>query len=170
MSNSILEQLSSTYSSTEFNDIIINNADKFRELIEIALDNHVPASWRATFICHHQTTKNDPLLLPYLPQIIDAIPSKKDGHQRELLRLTLKMDVDEDLEGKLFDTCVTIWESVEKSPSVRMIAFKVIAKVASKYPEMKSEISFLTQDHYMESLSPGIKRSMLREAKKIMDL
>tara|TARA_R110002050_G_scaffold300722_2_gene471891 strand:- start:32120 stop:32629 length:510 start_codon:yes stop_codon:yes gene_type:complete len=167
LSNSLLAQLSTTYSSSKFKDIITKDANKFGDLIKIALENHAPASWRAAYICNHQTIANDPLLLPYLAQIIAEIPTKKDGHQRELLRLALKMDVNENLEGKLFDTSVTIWESVEKSPSARMIAFKVIVKIASKYPEMKSEVAFLTQDHYLDSLSPGIRRSMLREANKL---
>jgi len=167
MSETILEMLSARYSSTKFETIVNQGEGIFNEIMELALQNHIPASWRAAFICHHQTSPNDPLLLPFLSRIIDAIPSKKDGHQRELLRLLLKMDINEDLEGKLFDVCVTIWESVEKSPSVRIIAFRIIVRIGLKHPEMKNEISFLTQSHYIESLSPGIKRSLEKEIEKM---
>ena len=160
MSQPILEVLSARYSSTKFESIISREENPFNELMELALQNHAPASWRATFICHHKTSSNDPLLEPYIERIVSAIPSKKDGHQRELLRLLLKMDITEELEGKLSDICVTIWEAVEKSSSARILAFRVIAQITAKYPEMKNEMEFLTQSQYTETLSPGIKRSL----------
>ena len=162
MSKLILEVLSERYSSTKFESIISQEENPFDELMEIALQNHTPASWRATFICHHKTSTYDPLLAPYIERIVVALPTKKDGHQRELMRLLLKSEINEELEGKLFDSCVTIWEAVEKSPSVRILAFRIIAQIARKYPEMKNEIQFLTENQYIETLSPGIKRSIIK--------
>jgi hypothetical protein len=43
---------------------------------------------------------------------------------------------------------------------VRITALKFILKVANKHPDLLEEIVFLTQDHYLESLSPGVKRSI----------
>ena len=37
-----------------------------------------------------------------------------------------------------------------------------IIKIALKYPDLIKEIEFLTQDHYLENLSPGIKNSAKR--------
>ena len=69
------------------------------------------------------------------------------------------MELDEKYEGILFDICMNVWEQIDKSPSVRVNALKMIVKIANKHPELKQEIDFLTQDHFWESLSPGAKHS-----------
>ena len=94
--------------------------------------------------------KEDLLIKLHEPEILEVLPHKEAGHQRELLKLLEKIDIDEEYEGVLFDQCVSIWESIEKAPSVRVVAFRVIAKIAANYPEMKNEIRFLNQDHYVE--------------------
>ncbi|MFC2103688.1 hypothetical protein ACFLSS_04585, partial [Bacteroidota bacterium] len=92
--------------------------------------------------------------------------TKDDGHQRELLKILLLMELDEEYEGILFDVSMNLWESINKKPSVRFTAFKFIVKTAKKYPEIAKEISFLTQNHYLESLSPGVKHSISRMIKE----
>lgn len=71
------------------------------------------------------------------------------------------MDLDEKYESVLFDMCMNIWEQINKAPSVRINALKLIIKIANKHPELKHEISFLAQDHYLKSLSPGARHSAL---------
>jgi hypothetical protein len=75
------------------------------------------------------------------------------------------MKVDEKYEGLLFDTCFGIWEQINKATSVRINALKLIVKIANKHPELKQEVSFLAQDYYTESFSPGARQSV----KKIMN-
>ena len=72
------------------------------------------------------------------------------------------MELDEKYEGVLFDICMDIWEQISKAPSVRINALRLIIKIADKHPELRQEISFLTQDHYLESLSPGARHSALK--------
>lgn len=158
--DSIETVLASRFSKEKFLSYLANNPDKMEETFQLAFQSKAPVSWRAAWVLNHATQKNDTQIAAHQSQIIHILPSKEDGHQRELLKLLEKIEIKEDLEGVLFDSCVTIWESVEKSPSVRVIAFRVLAKVALKYPEMKNELAFLTQDHYVDSLSPGIKRSL----------
>jgi hypothetical protein len=70
------------------------------------------------------------------------------------------MELDKKYEGILFDICMDVWEQISKAPSVRVNALKLIVKIANKHPELKQEISFLAQDHYLESLSPGARHSV----------
>jgi hypothetical protein len=165
--SSLLEVLGSRFNKENFMSHLNSDTIEFNNAIEIALKEHQPESWRAAWIINHSSIKNDERLQPRLKEFISVLLTKGDGHQREILKLLLKMEIPEDLEGVLFDKSVTIWEDISKSPSVRMIAFKVLVKIAAHYPEMKNEISFLVQDQYLDSLSPGIKNSMLREAKKL---
>jgi hypothetical protein len=165
--DSIETVLASRFNKEKFLSYLSSNPDKVEETFQLAFQSEVPVSWRAAWVLNHATIKNDERIKAHQSQIIEILPTKPDGHQRELLKLLDKIDLEEDLEGVLFDQCVTIWEAVEKSPSVRVVAFRVLAKVVKKYPEMKNEIEFLIQDHYLDSLSPGIKRSLQKFLAKL---
>jgi len=75
------------------------------------------------------------------------------------------MELNEEQEGYLFNVCVTIWEKINKKPSVRFTAFKFIIKIANKHPELSNEIAFFTQNQYFISLSPGVKKSIFKMLK-----
>ncbi|MFT6802709.1 MAG: hypothetical protein ACI9GM_001054 [Salibacteraceae bacterium] len=152
--------LASRFNKEKFLDYLAANPDQVEETFQLAFTSEKPESWRAAWVLNHATSKNDIRIKKHAQHIIDILSTKEDGHQRELLKLLAKIEISEELEGVLFDKCVTIWEAVEKSPSVRIIAFRILVKVAKKYPEMKNEIEFLTQSHYTDPLSPGIKRSL----------
>jgi len=96
------------------------------------------------------------------------LENKSDSHQRELLKILLMIELDERYEGILFDICIDIWEQINKAPSVRINALRLIVKIANSHPELKQEISFLTQDHYFASLSPGARHSALKIMKEVL--
>ncbi len=139
----------------------------FKTFIEKALSDDQPHAWRAAWILGHCTSANDQRLVPYTERMVQSIPGRKDGHQRELLKLLQKVDLDDDLEGWLFDHCMSIWEAIGKTPSVRIVAFRMLAKIAGKYPELVHELSILTQNEYTETLSPGVKRSLKKIAENL---
>ncbi|NJB82450.1 hypothetical protein [Wenyingzhuangia aestuarii] len=130
--------------------------------IQVALSNKQPHAWRATWILTHCTKKDDDRIHPYIDEFIKAIDQKKDGHQREILKILDKMSLDEEQEGRLFDICMNLWENIAKAPALRYMAFKQIHKTYQKYPELNGELEFISQEHYLESLSPGIKKIIHR--------
>ncbi|MBT8283936.1 MAG: hypothetical protein HKO75_01015 [Flavobacteriaceae bacterium] len=132
----------------------------FDEAVELAIQNKQPYSWRAAWVLWSYISKNDIRIKNHIPKLIKAIRNKADGHQRELLKILLEMNLNEEEEGYLFDLCVTLWEDVEKKPSIRYTAFKFIIKMAKKHPELSNEILLLAQDKYLNSLSPGVHRSI----------
>lgn len=141
-----------------------NHPEHFEEAIELAVSDKQPYSWRAAYVLWSVIDENDNRVQKYIKKIVEAVKNKNDGHQRELIKILLIMDLGEKYEGVLFDLCLGIWEQIEKTPSVRINALKMIIKIANKHPELANEISFLTQDHYLESLSPGARHS----AKKLL--
>jgi hypothetical protein len=54
----------------------------------------------------------------HVKNIIRAFADKNDGHQRNLLIILLKMELTKNYESVLFDKCMTIWENINKQPSV----------------------------------------------------
>ena len=91
---------------------------------------------------------------------IEILPNCRDNHQREIISLLEKTDINEEDEGKLFDNCITIWKKTKIQPSVRFHAFKMILKIAEKYPELQSEFDFLTEPRFMDSLTHGVRHSV----------
>jgi len=123
------------------------------------LTDNEPQGWNAAWLLEHCVMKNDPRIRKHVSSLIQSLNGKRDGHQREILKILMKMELKDDQEGFLFDECMNIWESIGKSPSVRISAFSIMAGIAKKYPELKHELEFLTQEQYTETLSPGIKHS-----------
>lgn len=130
------------------------------ELIQLAMGDQAPYNWRAAWLLNNTMQPNDPRVQSHLDEIISCLPAKEPNHQRELMRVMLQMEFTEEQEGKVFDLAVNNWERLGLKPAVRYIAFRMILKIASKYPELQHEIDLLTQEHYLESLSPGVKHSI----------
>ena len=158
------EKLITTYKE-ETIAFLKSHPEYFEEAIELAVTDKQPFSWRAAFLLGSCMEYNDKRVQKHLNKIVQSINSKKDGHQRELLKILLQMDLTPKHEGVLFNICMNLWEQIGKSPSVRFTALKFILKIAKKHPDLSKEITFLTQDHYLETLSPGAKESVLRMLK-----
>ncbi|HET56230.1 MAG TPA: hypothetical protein ENN33_13585 [Ignavibacteria bacterium] len=62
---------------------------------------------------------NDKRIRKNIDKILTVLPSKQDGHQRELIKILLQMKLNEEQEGKLFNICMTLWEGLDKKPSIR---------------------------------------------------
>ena len=139
----------------------------FEEAIELAVSDKQPYAWRSAWLLWSCMEENDKRIQKYIKSIVDTLETKDDGHQRELLKILLNMEVEEKYESILFDHCMDIWEQINKTPSVRINALKFIIKIAKKHPELSQEITFLTQDHYLESLSPGVKHSVSKIIKEL---
>jgi len=139
----------------------------FEEAIQLAISDKQHYSWRAAWLLWSAMEENDKRIQKYIGKIVDAIKTKDDGHQRELLKILYQMELKEEYETILFDTCIDVWKQIDKNPSVRFNALKFIIKIAKKHPELSQEITFLTQDQYLESLSPAAKKSISRMVKEL---
>ena len=140
----------------------------FNEAIELAISDNQPFAWRSAFVLFDCIDENDKRVKKYINTILNCIKDKKDGHQRELLKILYKMKLNEQQEGIVFDICIRLWEQIGKDPSVRMTALKFIIKTANKYPQLLEEISFLLQEQYLVTLSPGVKNSIRKMINEVI--
>jgi len=159
--------LTDTLRKEEMVSFLKKNPNLFDETLIVSLGDKEPQSWRAAWLVKHYMSKNDPRVITNINSILKALPNKKDGHQRELLKILMDMKLSEKQEGILFDKCFTIWEDISKSSSVRGTAFSIIVDIVKKYPELRTEIEFLTQNHYVETLTPGIRNSIVKTIKEL---
>ncbi len=141
---------------------LTDHPEQFDEALRVALEDTENVGWNASWMLWHSMKKNDPRILPHVDDFIASLLNRQSGFQREILKILLKMELDENQEGLLFDRCITLWKSIHKQSSVRMISFQYLIAMSKKYPELSPEIDFLTQKQYIDPLSPGIKRSLLK--------
>ena len=134
----------------------------FEELICLALSDKNPFSWRAAWLMWSCMEENDKRVIRFVPELIGILSERPDNQKRELLKILWVMNIDETSEGLLFDQCVAIWEQLNHQPSVRFNAFRLLIKIVKKHPELAEEIVTLTEPQYMETLSPGVRKSILK--------
>jgi len=163
-----LEHILTSYYKDGMISFMDAHPEYFEEAIELAISNKQPYSWRAAWLLWSCMEENDKRIQGYIKNIINTITTKKDGHQRELLKILLKMELNEEHEGYLFNVCVAVWENINKKPSVRFTAFKFIIKIVKKHPDLSNEITFLTQNQYLDSLSPAVKSSISKMIKEFI--
>ncbi len=130
--------------------------------IQIAISSDQPQAWRAAWVLKELIEPNDARMIDHLDQMVSILIDRPDGHQRELLHLIDRFELSDEQEGILFETCIEIWKHAGKSSSVRYNAFKKLVEVVKRYPELVSEISYLTDEEYLSTLSPAIKRNVIK--------
>jgi hypothetical protein len=164
-----LENILSTMYKTGMVEWLNAHPEAFDDAVHLALDNRQPYSWRSAWLLCTCMKPDDSRIQPYIKNMIDVLHHRKDGHARELIKILSQMDVAEEHTAELFDSCVSLWEQIHRAPSVRYMAFRMIITIISMYPELLNEITFLTQNHYIEPLSPGIRNSVLRMIQKLQE-
>ena len=141
--------------------------EDFEETIKLAISDKQPYSWRAAWLLWSCMDKNDQRIKKYIKDIINTLTTKNDDQQRELFIILQQLELDEEYEGVLFNNCVNVWEKINKKPSVRYNAFKLIIKIAKKHSDLSHEVVFLTQNQYMDSLSDTVKKSISKMIKEL---
>lgn len=127
-------------------------------------------AWRAAWVVSHYSRKHPEQIQKYVDSFIkNSKILKKDGHLRETLKIIYNLKLDESQTSELFDICMDLLEDNKRQPSVRMIAFSFIIRVAENYPELHNEIEVIVEN-IKDFLSPGIKNSMTKRLKKIKKL
>ncbi len=147
---------------------IKDHFELFQSLLEASLSLEYSNAWRSTLLVGHIMEKNDVLIKPLVDDFIEVLLKlNHDGHQRQVLIVLDKMQLNEEQEGRLFDKCMTLWEDIKKIPSTRIRAFWMLLKIAEPYPEIQQDIKHFTTEYYLKTLSPGIRVIIEREIKKI---
>ena len=139
----------------------------FTYLLELSILDIDHVSWRAAWLVNHKALKNDERINPYKSAIISSIGTKKDGHQRELIKLIHKIKWNEDELGEVFDCCISIWKDISKSSSVRIKSFEVLVKIVKSYPGLIQELLLFCDHLYTDELTPGILQSYYKLVNKI---
>ena len=137
LKSALMEVLTNSYKDGMIK-FLKDHPEYFDEAVQLALSDDQPYAWRSAWLLW-------------------------SCNKRELLKILLKMELREKHEAKLYDICVDNWKQINLEPSVRFTSLMTLKKMAAKYPELRDELVFLTQDHFLETLSPGIKTSVRKQ-------
>jgi hypothetical protein len=155
-----LEQVLTSFYKRDMIAFMHAHPEAYDEAITLAVGDRQPLSWRAAWLLIDCIDDDDPRVRPHIRRIIAAIPGKADGHQRELIKLLSRMTFSERDEGRVFDLCLSLWETLGTQPSVRVNALKLLVQIAHRHPELSREITLLVQDRHLETLSAPVRKSV----------
>ena len=105
----------------------------YEEAVQLAISDKQPFAWRAAWLLWSCLEENDRRVQKHVKEIVKSVKSKNDGHQRELLKILLLMVIYKKYEGILFNLCLYVWVEINKSPPVRITAFKFILKLLDDF-------------------------------------
>lgn len=165
-----LEDILVSAYAREMEDYLKAHPEDFPEAIDLAVANRERYSWRAAWLLSNCMEKDDERVRGSLDRLIAAMPGKPDGHWRELMKIVAAMSLNDEQEGRLFDMAMQQWQDPDKQASVRWKAFQFITAMVEKYPELAAEVKLVLRPDLIDPLSPGIRQSVSREAKKILAL
>lgn len=150
------------------NEIITEPAN-YRNLVEVALYNNHPKSWRAAWLMDKINDKAPELIVDYIPEIIEKLKTETgNGKKRHLLKLISLNEMPGEFLGFLTDFCITVFISPKEPIAVRVHAMQILGNIAMKEPDLKPEI-ILILEHEMENHgSAGIISRCKKILKKLV--
>lgn len=130
-------------------------------LAEICLSDDPKLNWRAAWVLSSIDASQLKKIFPKAQPLINTLQRKeKDGYKREIIKLIMLLDLDEDEEGAFYDAALNIWEDLALASAARLYALRGMLHIAKLYPELNHEIAAYNDDHYLQGVSPGIQSQM----------
>lgn len=136
--------------------------EAFDEALRPALSDKQPLAWRAAALLCNSIKPNDARVRAYLKRIVSFIPVAQDNQKRELLRICYGMELSAGLMSQLYSHAIEIWKDINKDPSIRINALKMLCKIVNKYPELTGEVLLLRNEYFLSTFPPPSTRCAIR--------
>jgi len=135
----------------------------FHKLLQWSLLDEQPLAWRATWLLRQITAKNDSRIALVISEVIAGYPGFNHSQRREWLKLLSNQNFTEEQEGELYDLCLSEWKNIANQPALRASAIDLLFTILKKYPELTNELAHLMTSDYLDALSPGIKKGVVKQ-------
>ena len=149
---------------------VLQNSRFRDEALHYALSNKSPENWRSAWLLFHCLKDVQEFLQEHCKELITALINKEGGHQRELIKIIFELQIPEDMEGPLYDTCFDIWCDLSRQPSVRIKSLEMLFRIVQRHPELAAELESALDEHFLESLSPGIQSQCRKIRQKVLSI
>ena len=127
-------------------------------LMNIAMDDGLKGSWRASWMISKMYETYPELLVPYLGQVIDFLQKTTDSSKkREFLKLVSYYSVPEEKEALMLGYCIHHFTSASEPVAVRVHAMQILFNISEREPDLKNELIQLIEHEMEYHSSAGIQ-------------
>ena len=148
-------------------EIILKQPELFDEALNLVLLNEEPVSRRAIWALDVISEANPTLMLPYLGQLLDALPNfQHDGLKRHSLRILSRYEIPVGREAELLDICFRFLRSEKESVAARYFAMEILYNLSEKEKDLKNELIAVLEFIPFQK-SAGLRNHILKLLKKL---
>lgn len=143
-----------------------NNASRFRQLMQLFLEDEYRVVQRSAWIIGFVAMKHPALLAPHLPAMVARMDDAGTpaAVKRNVLRILQYVSIPATLQGAVMNSCFRFLEDPEEPVAVKAFSMSILAGLAKDYPDIKNEIRLLVEDQLETNPTPGIRS----RAKKVL--
>jgi hypothetical protein len=126
-----------------------NDKKRFAELMTLMLTAEYRVAQRAAYPVSYCVRKYPALISPWFGKMIQKMSDRTahDAIRRNALRILEDIDIPEKYCGELFEISNRYLHDIKEPIAVRAFSISVMCNIATKYPDLKTEVK-----HNAESL------------------
>ena len=122
----------------------------FKELMYCFLSDEYRLAQRAAWSVSWAAQKQPELITPYIKDLIAQLP-RKDVHDaviRNSVRILQKINIPEELHGKLMDSCFNFIDLNETPVAIKAFALTTLYNLSKVYPDIQNELKLLIEEKW----------------------
>ncbi len=137
---------------------VANDADKYRELVEIVKENISPYSEKAAWAVNHCFENGTGFFDDYFEDFAQILADScySDSIKRNVVRIFQFKEIPLDLQGSIINACFHLLQKKETAIAVKAFSMGVLENMVKLYPELENELVTTIKD-ILPNASAGLK-------------
>lgn len=165
---SALEKENSKAMAVSITEYVGDNSRRMEELMQCFFSDVKRicqrASWPMSFIAE----KHPHLIIPYLKRMFEGLKNPKHNAEvRNTIRIVSMMEVPEEMEGDVYETCYNYLNDPKAAIAFRVFSMSACVNIAMKYPDLKEELIATIREHLPHGSAGFIARGKREIAKML---
>lgn len=131
---------------------------RFDALVQLVAGEDRKLAQKAAWPMSYVAAAHPDWALKHLPALLATIkkPDVHNGVVRSVVRLLQFVDIPEELNGEVMDSCFRYIEDIREKPAVKAFALTVLHQLSQTYPDILPEIRTLVASR-IEHETPAFK-------------
>lgn len=136
-----------------------NDPERLAQLVDLFLHDEYRVVQRAARVVSLIADEHFELIQPHLPALVRRMnePGVPVAVKRNVVRMLQFVDVPEDVQGDVMNTCFELVADPQETIAVRAFSMTVLANLAKQYPDIKPELKAIIEDALEHDPSPGFR-------------
>ena len=148
---------------------IIRSPQNYQSLMDLALYDKRPMSWRAAYLIDKINDIQPELIKPYFIKMMEKVKTEKQkGKKRHFLKLISMNQIPTEQQGVMLDFCIETFKSSKEDVAVRVHAMQILYNLTEVEPGLITEILAIIEHEMANHSSAGITSRGSKLVKKLM--